>query len=67
MRTNIPDLYYVACWTEDDGIYHCGHKHQSLVDAMKCVFPDGGTFVRACEAASSARSATSNLCALCSR
>ena len=43
-------LFYVACWTEDDGIYACIHEHESVSDAMKCLVPDGGCFVRAIEA-----------------
>jgi len=42
---------YAACWTEDDGIYFCGHKHKTIADAMKCLVPDGGSFVRAFESA----------------
>lgn len=41
---------YVACFTEDDGIYSCGHEHESVADAMNCLVPDGRTFIRACEA-----------------
>jgi hypothetical protein len=44
---NIPEIYYVACFTEDDGIYHCGHQHPTVREAMNCVVPDGGSFVRA--------------------
>ena len=40
-------IFYVACWTEDDGIYSCGHSHQSVRDAMNCLVPDGGGFIRA--------------------
>ena len=46
----IPDVHYVACWTEDDGIYSCGHSHLVVRDAMNCLVPDGGSFIRACEA-----------------
>jgi hypothetical protein len=42
-------LYYLACWTEDDGIYSCGHEHGSVADAMRCLVPDGRSFIRACE------------------
>lgn len=42
-------LFYVACWTEDDGIYSCIHEHGSVSDAMKCLVPDGGSFIRAIE------------------
>lgn len=41
--------HYVSCWTEDDGIYSCGHEHGSVADAMKCLVPDGRSFIRACE------------------
>jgi hypothetical protein len=40
---------YLACWTEDDGIYSCGHAHESVADAMRCLVPDGRSFIRACE------------------
>jgi hypothetical protein len=43
-------MYYLICWTEDDGIYSCGHEHVSVSDAMRCLVPDGRSFVRACEA-----------------
>ncbi len=49
MAPNIPDVRYLASWTEDDGIYWCGHKHWSVADAMKCLVPDGRSFIRACE------------------
>ncbi len=49
MAPNIPDVHYLACWTEDDGIYSCGHEHESIADAMKCLVPDGRSFIRACE------------------
>ncbi len=49
MATNIPDVRYLACWTEDDGIYSCGHEHESVAEAMKCLVPDGRSFIRACE------------------
>jgi len=49
MPLNIPEIRYVACFSGDDGIYHCGHCHGSVSDAMKCVVPDGGSFVRALE------------------
>ncbi len=42
-------LSYLACWTEDDGIYSCGHEHESIAEAMKCLVPDGRSFIRACE------------------
>jgi len=43
-------LFFVACWTEDDGIYSCGHEHPSVRDAMHCLVPDGAGFIRAHEA-----------------
>ncbi len=49
MSTNVT-FCYVACWTEDDGIYYCGHQHESIAEAMLCQAPDGGNFIRAYEA-----------------
>ena len=43
-------IFYVACWTEDDGVYCCGHPHLRVRDAMDCLVPDGGSFIRANEA-----------------
>jgi len=40
----------VACWTEDDGIYSCGHQHATVRDAMNCLVPNGGSFIRAHDA-----------------
>jgi len=40
-------LHYVACWTEIDGIYSCGHEHLTIADALECLVPDGRTFIRA--------------------
>lgn len=46
----LPDtVLYLACWTEDDGIYWCGHNHQTVADAMSCLVPDGRSFLRARE------------------
>jgi hypothetical protein len=42
-------MYYVVCWTEDDGIYGCEHKHGTIAEAMWCMVPGGGTFIRAVE------------------
>jgi hypothetical protein len=42
-------IYYLACWTEDNGVYSCVHKHTTVQDAMKCLIPDGGCFIRANE------------------
>jgi hypothetical protein len=50
MASTIPKIYYVACFTEDDGTYHCGHQHPTVREAMNCVVPDGGSFVRAVDA-----------------
>jgi hypothetical protein len=47
VSTTIPDLYYFACFTEEDGIYSCGHQHPTVREAMNCMTPDGGSFVRA--------------------
>jgi hypothetical protein len=47
---NIPDVHYVACRTKDDGIYICGHSHLDVRDAMNCLVPDGGSFIRAYDA-----------------
>jgi len=40
-------VFYLACWTEDDGIYSCGHEHESVAQAMRCRVPDGRSFIRA--------------------
>ena len=37
----------MACWTEIDGIYSCGHEHLTIADALECLVPDGRTFIRA--------------------
>ncbi len=44
MSTNV---HYVACWTEDDGIYCCGHEHRTIAESMNCLVPDGRSFIRA--------------------
>ena len=49
MAQNISDIWYAACFTEDDGIYSCVHEHPSVRDAMNCLVPDGGCFLRACD------------------
>ena len=46
-------MHYVACFTEDDGIYSCGHKHRTVAEAMNCIVPDGGSFIRAIDSGSS--------------
>lgn len=48
--TNESRPRYIACWTEDDGIYFCGHEHETIAGSMKCLVPDGGSFIRAFEA-----------------
>jgi hypothetical protein len=40
-------LHYVACWTEADGIYSCGHTHFTIAEALECLVPDGRSFIRA--------------------
>ena len=50
MTSNIPEIRYVACFTEDDGVYSCGHFHPSVREAMDCLVPDGGSFIRAHDA-----------------
>jgi hypothetical protein len=50
LPVTISEISYVACFSEDDGIYSCGHLHPSVRDAMNCLVPDGGSFVRAYEA-----------------
>jgi len=41
----IAKIWYVACFTQQDGIYFCGHSHPSVRDAMNCLVPDGGSFI----------------------
>lgn len=50
MALNIPEVTYVACFTAEDGVYSCGHRHRSVREAMNCLVPDGGSFVRAHDA-----------------
>jgi hypothetical protein len=50
MAPNTTDIKYVACFTEDDGVYSCGHLHPSIREAMNCLVPDGGSFIRAHDA-----------------
>lgn len=42
-----PEVRYVACWTEDDGVRSCGCHHLSISSALRCLTPDGRTFIRA--------------------
>jgi hypothetical protein len=50
MAPNTPHISYVACFTEDDGVYSCGHLHPTVRDAMNCLVPNGGSFIRAHDA-----------------
>ena len=43
------EIQYVACFTQDDGVYACGHFHSSVRAAMNCLVPNGGSFIRAHE------------------
>lgn len=45
-----PTLYYTECWTGDDGVHWCGHFRLLVRDAMNCLVPDGGSFIRAPDA-----------------
>ena len=47
MGANISERVYVACFTADDGVYSCGHNHKTVREAMDCLVPNGGSFVRA--------------------
>lgn len=49
MAPNIPEVRYEACWTEIDGLYSCGCAHATIAEAMRCMVPDGRSFVRAVE------------------
>ena len=44
-----PEIRYVACWAEPDGMHSCGCRHLSIAAAMGCLTPDGSTFIRAWE------------------
>ena len=50
MAANTQEIRYAACFTEDDGVYSCGHLHPSIREAMNCLVPDGGSFIRAHDA-----------------
>jgi hypothetical protein len=50
MPANTPQISYVACFTQSDGVYTCGHSHPTIREAMNCLVPDGGSFIRAHEA-----------------
>jgi hypothetical protein len=47
MAANTTEIRYAACFTEDDGVYSCGHLHSSVREAMDCLVPNGGSFIRA--------------------
>ena len=47
MAPDTQQVRYEACWTEDDGLYSCGCEHPTIYDAMRCLVPDGRTFIRA--------------------
>ncbi|HEY2912696.1 MAG TPA: hypothetical protein VGK21_05010 [Candidatus Angelobacter sp.] len=47
MALNIPEITYVTCFTADDGVYSCGHLHPTIREAMNCLVPNGGSFIRA--------------------
>ena len=42
-------IRYETCRVGEDGIYSCGHEHETVAEAMRCSVPDGGEFIRACE------------------
>jgi len=50
MPAKSTQISYVACFTQVDGGYSCGHLHPSVREAMHCLVPDGGSFIRAHEA-----------------
>ena len=50
MASNIPEVTYVTCFTADDGVYSCGHFHLTIREAMNCLVPNGGSFIRAHDA-----------------
>lgn len=50
MPANTREISYVACFTQDDGVYSCGHFHPTVREAMNCLVPNGGSFIRAHEA-----------------
>ena len=50
MLAKTAEISYVACFTQVDGVYSCGHLHPSIREAMNCLVPDGGSFIRAHEA-----------------
>jgi hypothetical protein len=47
LTVNISEIWYVACCTAHDGVYACEHKHPTVREAMNCIIPDGGSFIRA--------------------
>ena len=50
MASTTQEIKYVACFTEDDGVYACGHFHPTVRAAMNCLVPNGGSFIRAYDA-----------------
>jgi hypothetical protein len=50
MAPTTPEIKYVACFTQDDGVYSCEHLHPSVREAMNCLVPNGGSFIRALDA-----------------
>jgi len=50
MAANTTEIKYVACFTATDGVYACEHLHPTVRDAMNCLVPDGGSFIRAHDA-----------------
>jgi len=47
MATDASGVRYVVCWTEDEGLYCCACVHETIKAAMRCLTPDGRTFMRA--------------------
>ena len=50
MAASVSEVRYEACWTESDGLYSCGCGHDTISGAMRCMVPDGRSFVRALQA-----------------
>jgi hypothetical protein len=47
MAPNSPEVRYVACWAENDGVHWCACDHETIAGAMSCLCPDGRMFIRA--------------------
>jgi hypothetical protein len=45
----ISKIWYAAFYIAADGLYRCDHQHPTVRDAMNCIVPDGGSFIRAFE------------------